>query len=115
MRRSRRPFQVSCVLVAVLLAAALSLHFVSAERAGGRPVPDKPNPGSLGERLNANAIAIVYGNRNATNLNIAGRWLSQNRKKLAPAATPEGRDQLFQEFVNGPLTNPDGETKTRFL
>jgi hypothetical protein len=71
LRRPRWPFQVCCVLAAVLLTAVLSLQFVSAERAGGRPVPDKPNPGSLGERLNADTISIVSGDPNATDLDIA--------------------------------------------
>lgn len=34
-------------------------------------MPDKPNLGSLGERLNSNTIAIVSGNPNATYLTIA--------------------------------------------
>ena len=34
-------------------------------------MPDKPNLGTLGERLNANTIAIVSGNPNATYLTIA--------------------------------------------
>jgi TRAP-type uncharacterized transport system substrate-binding protein len=69
-----RPFQVICVLVAVLLAAAFSLQAVYAAYAahpGARPIPDKPNLGTLGERLNANTIAIVSGNPNATYLTIA--------------------------------------------
>ena len=49
----------------------VSLAFAPAERAGARPIPDKPNLGSLGERLNANTIAIVSGNPNATYLTIA--------------------------------------------
>ena len=36
-----------------------------------QPIPDKPNLGSLGERLNANTISIVAGNPNATYLSIA--------------------------------------------
>ncbi len=36
-----------------------------------QPVPDKPNLGSLGERLNANIVSIVSGNPNATYLTIA--------------------------------------------
>jgi uncharacterized protein len=71
LRRPSRPFQVLCVSVVLLLTAALSLPFVFAERAGARPIPDKPNLGSLGERLNANTIAIVSGNPNATYLTIA--------------------------------------------
>jgi uncharacterized protein len=71
LRRPLRPFQVLCVSVVLLLTAALSLPFGFAERAGARPIPDKPNLGSLGERLNANTIAIVSGNPNATYLTIA--------------------------------------------
>jgi TRAP transporter TAXI family solute receptor len=37
----------------------------------GAPVPNKPELGSAGERLNANTIAIVSGNLNATYLSIA--------------------------------------------
>src|SRR5580698_3542594 len=69
-----RPFQVICVLVAVLAAAAFSLQAVYAAYAvhpGARPLPDKPNLGTLGERLNANTISIVSGNPNATYLTIA--------------------------------------------
>ena len=67
-----RPFQVVCVLVAVLLTAAFSLRPSVAGHAGGNaPVPDKPNLGSLGERLNANTISIISGNPNATYLTIA--------------------------------------------
>jgi uncharacterized protein len=71
LRRPRRPFQVICVSVLLLLTAALSSQFGFAQRAGARPIPDKPNLGSLGERLNANTIAIVSGNPNATYLTIA--------------------------------------------
>src|ERR1700733_1209393 len=71
LRRLHRPFQVLCVLVAISLTAAVSLQFGPAGRAGGQPIPDKPNLGSLGERLNANTIAIVSGNPNATYLSIA--------------------------------------------
>ena len=74
LRWPHRPFQVICVLVAVLLAAAFSLQAVYAAYAahpGARPVPDKPNLGTLGERLNTNTIAIVSGNPNATYLTIA--------------------------------------------
>lgn len=67
-----RPFQVMCVLVAVLLTAAFSLSAAFAgQSAGNAPIPDKPNLGSLGERLNANTIALISGNPNATYLTIA--------------------------------------------
>lgn len=38
---------------------------------GGAPMPNKPDLGTTGERLNANTIAIVSGNLNATYLTIA--------------------------------------------
>jgi uncharacterized protein len=66
-----RPFQVLCVLVAVVLTAAFTLRSGYAEHAGARPVPDKPGLGSAGERLNANTVAIISGNPNATYLTIA--------------------------------------------
>lgn len=67
-----RPFQVVCVLVAVLLTAAFSLRPGFAGHADGNaPIPDKPNLGSRGERLNANTISIISGNPNATYLTIA--------------------------------------------
>jgi TRAP transporter TAXI family solute receptor len=57
-------------LIALLSSqAALSEH---AERPrSGTPMPNKPELGSAGERLNANTIAIVSGNLNATYLTIA--------------------------------------------
>ena len=68
LRRPLGPFQVLCVWAAVVLTAAFSLEIALARGVGARPVPDKPNLGSLGERLNANTIAIVAGNPNATYL-----------------------------------------------
>jgi uncharacterized protein len=71
-RRPYRPIQVIGVLAAVPSTALISLQFTPPdERASARPIPDKPNLGSLGERLNANTIAIVSGNPNATYLTIA--------------------------------------------
>ena len=69
--RPNRPFQVICVWVVVLLVAAVSLQFGPYERAGVRPMPDKPNLGTLGERLNTNTISIISGNPNGTYLTIA--------------------------------------------
>jgi uncharacterized protein len=65
-----RPFQVICVLVAVVLTAAFSPPPTFAGP-GRQPVPDKPGLGSLGERLNTNTVAIISGNPNATYLSIA--------------------------------------------
>ena len=75
----RRPFlglfQLFCVWAAVGLAVGLSISPSNAQRSrgsvGGLPLPDKPNLGTLGERMNANTIAIVSGNINATYLSIA--------------------------------------------
>lgn len=58
-------------MVGVALTAMISLQFGPARRAGAEPLPDKANLGSLGERLNANTVAIVSGNPNATYLSIA--------------------------------------------
>jgi len=66
-----RPLQVTCVLVAVVLTAGFSLELNFSAFAEPQPVPDKRNLGSTGERLNANTIAIVSGNPNATYLTIA--------------------------------------------
>jgi uncharacterized protein len=70
-RRPLKPFQVLCIWAAVVLIAAFSLQFTLARSVGARPMPDKPNLGPLGERLNANTIAIVSGNPNGTYLSIA--------------------------------------------
>ncbi len=78
LRGPLRPLQVICVLVAAVSAVAFSISPSAAQGRGtgaqarGAPaVPDKPNLGTLGERINANTIAIVSGNLNATYLSIA--------------------------------------------
>jgi uncharacterized protein len=71
LRWPQRPFQVMCVVVAVVLTAGFSLSATFAAHPGARPLPDKPYLGTLGERLNGNTIAIVSGNPNATYLTIA--------------------------------------------
>jgi uncharacterized protein len=67
------PFQVTCVLAAAAFAAAFSIStaFAQQGRGGNQPLPDKPNLGGIGERINANTIALVSGNINATYLSIA--------------------------------------------
>jgi TRAP transporter TAXI family solute receptor len=65
-----------CLFLAALFAACL---FTQASLAQQRytpqrfapPIPDKPQLGALGERINANTIAIVSGNLNATYVTIA--------------------------------------------
>ncbi len=53
-----------------MLLAALASAPAHAQRSGP-PVPDKPQLGSLGERINANTIAVISGNLNATYVTIA--------------------------------------------
>ena len=67
------PFQVTCVLAAAMFAAAFSIStaFAQQVRGGNQPLPDKPNLGGIGERINSNTISIVSGNINATYLSIA--------------------------------------------
>jgi TRAP transporter TAXI family solute receptor len=65
--------------IAIAFASALVALFSSqaalSERAArptsGTPMPNKPDLGTAGERLNANTIAIIAGNLNATYLTIA--------------------------------------------
>jgi hypothetical protein len=66
-----RPFQVTCVLVAVLLAAAFSLALSLAEYAEDQPNLSTLNREGLGERLNAKTIAIIFGNPKAISLKTA--------------------------------------------
>lgn len=70
----RGPFRpwMSVVFFAALVAVFSSDSAFSQSRVrSGAPMPNKPELGSAGERLNANTIAIVSGNLNATYLSIA--------------------------------------------
>src|SRR4051794_19054007 len=64
-----RPWKLVCLF----LAFALSTfgNQASAQRAANGPVPNKPQLGALGERINSNTIAIISGNPNATYMSIA--------------------------------------------
>jgi hypothetical protein len=66
--RSSRPY---CLLAAALCAAALISQPSHVEKRSGVMVPNKPALGPAGERLNANTIAIISGNLNATYVTIA--------------------------------------------
>jgi TRAP transporter TAXI family solute receptor len=55
------------VLLTTLMAAGPAL----AQNRTGAPVPNKPELGTIGERINTNTIAIVSGNVNGTYLSIA--------------------------------------------
>lgn len=61
-----RPWKSICLF---LIVAAFATQ-AQAQRSGP-PMPNKPQLGSLGERINSNTIAIVSGNPNATYLTIA--------------------------------------------
>lgn len=90
LRRPYRPLQVIGVLAAVLATALISLQFTPPdERAGAWPIPDKPNLGTFGERLNANTIAAVSGNPNATYLSIVYD-MSDAREKQSAIMTDAG-------------------------
>src|ERR1041385_2698340 len=68
-RPGYRPWKSVCVLLTVVCAAMLA-NEAQAQRTG-TPVPNKPQLGVVGERLNANTIAIISGNLNATYVTIA--------------------------------------------
>jgi uncharacterized protein len=74
LRPKFRPW-VSVIFFSALISllssqSALSEH--AARPSGtGTPMPNKPELGTAGERLNANTIAIISGNLNATYLTIA--------------------------------------------
>src|SRR5438105_7901073 len=65
-----RPGKSICLFLSVLCAAMFAGDPAHSQRAGA-PVPNKPQLGTLGERVNSNTIAIVSGNLNATYLTIA--------------------------------------------
>src|SRR5439155_2639962 len=60
-----------CVLAAAFCAAVLISQPSHAQKRTGGTVPNKPALGPAGERLNANTIAIISGNLNATYVTIA--------------------------------------------
>jgi TRAP transporter TAXI family solute receptor len=66
-----RPGKRFFVFAAALCAAALISQPSGAQKLGGASVPNKPALGPAGERLNANTIAIISGNLNATYVTIA--------------------------------------------
>ena len=65
-----RPGKYVCLFVAALLAALLISNQVFAQR-NGTPLPNKPQLGIIGERINSNTIAVISGNLNATYVTIA--------------------------------------------
>src|SRR5437764_9359094 len=67
-----RPWKSICLFLGVIaaLASAPALAQTQTQRAGG-PLPNKPQLGNLGERINSNTIAVISGNPNATYMSIA--------------------------------------------
>jgi len=63
-----RPWLFVCLFLA--FAFLLFAGEAQAQRSGA-PLPNKPQLGTLGERVNANTIAIISGNPNATYMTIA--------------------------------------------
>src|SRR5947208_11892012 len=63
-----RPWKSVCFFLAALSVASFSE--AQAQRSAA-PVPNKPQLGALGERINANTISIISGNPNATYMSIA--------------------------------------------
>src|SRR6476469_9829330 len=63
-----RPWNLVCLFLA--LAITSFANQASAQRSGA-PLPNKPQLGTLGERVNSNTIAIISGNPNATYMTIA--------------------------------------------
>src|SRR3954469_5402338 len=68
-RPRSRPWGSFC-LFAALFGALLSQPALAQNRSGA-PLPNKPQLGALGERINSNTIAIISGNPNATYMSIA--------------------------------------------
>jgi TRAP transporter TAXI family solute receptor len=64
-----RPWKSVCLFLTALCVASFAGD-AQAQRAAA-PVPNKPQLGPLGERINANTISIVSGNPNATYMTIA--------------------------------------------
>ena len=71
LRRPFRPWTSVAFFSALIAIIASDPAFAQSSRRNGAPMPNKPELGSVGERLNANTIAIVSGNLNATYLSIA--------------------------------------------
>ena len=71
LRRPFRPWTSVAFFSALIAIIASDPAFAQSSRRTGAAMPNKPELGAAGERLNANTIAIVSGNLNATYLSIA--------------------------------------------
>jgi len=70
-RRRPRSRPRKAIAFFLLMLALLSSAPAAAQRRSGPVVPNKPEFGSLGERINANTVAAMPGNPNATYVTIA--------------------------------------------
>jgi len=65
-----RPWESFCLFLAAISFALATPALAQAQRSGA-PMPNKPQLGTLGERINSNTISIISGNPNATYMTIA--------------------------------------------
>jgi TRAP transporter TAXI family solute receptor len=63
-----RPLNLACLFLGFAL---FNIANQAQAQRSGAPLPNKPQLGTLGERINANTIAIISGNPNATYMSIA--------------------------------------------
>src|SRR5882757_3151571 len=72
-RPRSRPRVAICCFLGVVLGALCAIpgQPALAQHRSGAPMPNKPQLGSVGERINSNTIAIISGNLNATYVTIA--------------------------------------------
>src|SRR5689334_22628336 len=66
-----RPWTFISFFISALVALGSFGAAAQAQHRSGSPLPNKPQLGTIGERLNSNTIAIVSGNPNATYMSIA--------------------------------------------
>src|SRR5882724_9673081 len=68
-----RPRESICFFFGILLGALCVIpgQPALAQHRSGAPMPNKPQLGSVGERINSNTIAVISGNLNATYVTIA--------------------------------------------
>src|SRR6478735_11328454 len=69
-RPACRPRVFVCLFLGLIGALASAPVLAQTQRAGG-PVPNKPQLGAVGERINSNTLAVISGNPNATYMSIA--------------------------------------------
>jgi len=66
-----RPRAFVCFFLAFTIFSFANQAQAQHSSVGGAPLPNKPQLGKVGERINSNTIAIISGNPNATYMSIA--------------------------------------------